>query len=95
MDKRSPERTCIGCRSKGHKDELVRIVLCRSDNAGDPAGTELDRDGRMEGRGAYLCRRSECLELALNKKAFCRTFRQAISAEAIERLGDSFEREVK
>ena len=95
MDKRTPERTCIGCRRKCDKDELVRVVLCPDEIAGDPAGIALDINGRMKGRGAYLCRNSECLELAVKKKAFNRAFKQAVSGEAIEELRDSFEREVK
>lgn len=95
MDKRTPERTCVGCRRKCNKDELVRIVLCISENACDPAGMVLDTEGRMKGRGAYLCRKNECLELAVRKKAFNRAFKQAVSDEVIEGLRDSFEREVK
>lgn len=95
MDKRTPERTCIGCRGKRNKDELVRVVLCPGEKEGDPAGIAFDIDGRMKGRGAYLCRKSECLELAVKKKAFNRAFKLAVSVEAIEGLADSFEREVK
>ncbi len=95
MDKRTPERTCIGCRRKCNKDELLRVVLCPGVNAPDPAGIALDMTGSMKGRGAYLCRKRECLELAVKKKAFSRTFKQAVSVEAIEEFRDSFEREVK
>ena len=95
MDKRTPGRTCVGCRRKCNKDELVRVVLCFGKKAGDPAGIALDTEGRMKGRGAYLCRKSECLELAVKKKAFNRAFQQVVSGEAVEKLKESFEWEVR
>ena len=73
--KHVPERSCISCRSKGPKSELIRIV-----RAAD-GGVEIDSRGRMAGRGAYLCRRRECWEAGLKRKrvetdhtgAACRT----------------------
>ena len=95
MDKRVPERTCIGCGMKSHKDELVRIVLYKDDEAGDFAGIVVDPAGRMKGRGAYLCRKKECLELAVKKKALNRAFKQAIGQELTDKLKESFIKEVK
>ena len=93
MEKRVPERTCIGCGLKSHKDELVRIVLYRDDEA-DTAGIAVDPSGRMKGRGAYLCRKSECLEAAVKKKALNRAFKQAVGQELTDRLRESFIKEV-
>ena len=89
MDKRTPERTCIGCGFKREKDDLVRIVLSQ-DGEGNVLRLTPDPDGVMKGRGAYLCRKSECLEKAVKKKAFNRAFKRTIMQEALNGLGNDF-----
>jgi predicted RNA-binding protein YlxR (DUF448 family) len=60
--KHVPERTCIVCRQKRPKWELVRIVRT-------PQGTlEIDNRGKKAGRGAYLCRTQDCFESGLKRK---------------------------
>ena len=62
MPKKIPMRTCIGCGAVKPKKELIRIVLTQE-------GELLaDRTGRANGRGAYLCDDSACLEKAIRKK---------------------------
>ena len=58
-----PQRTCMGCNSKKNKSELIRIVR-------DKDGTvNIDKNGKMQGRGAYICENEVCLnKLMLNKK---------------------------
>ena len=92
MDKRVPERTCVGCGRKGHKDELVRIVFIKDETAGDSYRIEVDPETVKKGRGAYLCLKSECLELALKKRAFNRAFKQGIGQDLLEGLRDDFVR---
>ncbi|HEY8642054.1 MAG TPA: YlxR family protein [Candidatus Dormibacteraeota bacterium] len=60
-----PRRTCVACREEGTKDELVRLVR-------GPRGVEVDGSGRAPGRGAYLHRRAECLELARKRGGLAR-----------------------
>ena len=80
MDKKVPERTCIGCKLKRDKKDLVRIVR-------SPDGTvAADETGRMNGRGAYICNDMGCLDKALMKKSFDRAFKSAVSAEDISKL---------
>ena len=78
MDKAYPQRTCIGCRQVKDKKELVRVVRT-------PEGAFcLDRSGKMNGRGAYLCPKRECLELALRKGSFAKSFRTPLPPEVKE-----------
>lgn len=60
--KHVPERTCIACREKRPKWELVRIVRTPQ------GGLEIDPRGKKAGRGAYLCKRQECWEIGLKRK---------------------------
>ena len=64
-----PQRSCIACRQKAAKGDLVRIVR---DSEGVVA---LDRTGRAPGRGAYICHRGACLETALNTKKLAQALR--------------------
>jgi predicted RNA-binding protein YlxR (DUF448 family) len=54
--RRRPERTCVQCGNRDEKRSLLRV-------AGKPgAGWEPDPEGRMPGRGIYLCRKAGCVE---------------------------------
>ncbi|MBE5743365.1 MAG: YlxR family protein [Clostridiales bacterium] len=61
-NKKIPMRTCIACRSEKPKRELIRIVKT-SDNQ-----FKVDRTGKLNGRGAYLCDDKACLEKIIKKK---------------------------
>ncbi|WP_329455348.1 YlxR family protein [Streptomyces sp. NBC_01497] len=63
-----PERTCVGCRERAAKDDLLRIVV----NAGHCVP---DRSGTLPGRGAYVHPAVDCLDLAVRRRAFPRAFR--------------------
>ncbi len=56
MKKRKiPIRTCIGCRERKPKKELIRIVKT-------PQGELLiDDTGKKAGRGTYVCPKLECV----------------------------------
>ena len=51
-----PLRTCVSCGSKRPKKELTRIVTSQSN------GVEVDRTGKLPGRGVYLCGECGCPE---------------------------------
>jgi predicted RNA-binding protein YlxR (DUF448 family) len=57
--KHVPIRTCLGCRQRRRKRELVRLVR-RADGV-----VVCDASGGAAGRGAYVCRDAACLERAL------------------------------
>ena len=66
--KHVPQRTCIGCREVLAKRELIRIV--RTD-----AGVQLDRTGKIAGRGAYLHDQRSCWEKAIQRGAIARNLK--------------------
>lgn len=69
---------------KKDKKELVRIVRT-------PEGTlQLDLTGRMNGRGAYVCRDAACLDKALKRKALQRSLKEEISEDVILKLKEEF-----
>ncbi len=69
-----PLRTCVGCRQKAWKVDLLRIV-------GEGANVVPDPQSLKPGRGAYLHPRVECLELAVRRRAIPRALRLAGSVD--------------
>ncbi len=90
MDKRTPQRTCVGCGRTTDKSSLVRIAAGRDDKSGEISSLKTDPEGRLPGRGAYLCRDISCLKLAIKKKGFNRTFRQALRQDLLDELEGEF-----
>ena len=71
-----PVRTCIGCRERAAKRELLRVVA--GTDAEDRVGSWFvvpDPSGTAPGRGAHLHPTPECLALAERKRAFARALR--------------------
>ena len=65
-------RTCVGCRQRSTKSELVRVV---ADAEGPAPSAVPDVTGRRAGRGAHLHPVLTCLELAERRRAFGRALR--------------------
>ena len=63
-----PIRTCIGCRARSGKSELLRVTVRDGFCLPDPAS-------RQPGRGAYVHPSLECLERAERRRAFPRALR--------------------
>ena len=64
-----PLRTCVACLTKGPQRDFVRIT--RRANSELAAGTSRE----VGGRGAYLCRRSECFETAFERGSLERSLK--------------------
>lgn len=71
--KHLPQRTCIACQQTTEKRALIRLV--RAENG----GAEVDIYGKKPGRGAYLCPKKECWELALKKNRLAHALRTELS----------------
>ena len=78
--KKIPQRTCIGCREKKDKKDLIRIVKNKE------GIITLDRTGKANGRGAYICDNIQCLEKAIKTKTLERTFEMSISEDVYNEL---------
>ena len=75
-----PMRMCVGCREMKPKAELLRVVKPQEGDA------HIDRTGRAQGRGAYVCSDPECLKKAQKTRALERALEASIDAEIFERL---------
>ena len=82
MPKKIPLRQCIGCMEMKPKKELIR-VLRREDGS-----FTLDATGRMNGRGAYVCPKEDCLTKAIRSKGLDRSFKTKLPQEVYESLSE-------
>ena len=78
--KKQPQRTCMGCNQKKDKNQLIRIVKSKDDEI------SIDRTGKKEGRGAYICDDINCLEKLIKSKRLEKVFEITISEEIYESL---------
>lgn len=85
--KKIPLRMCTGCMEMKPKKELIRVVK-------SPNGeVSVDLTGKKSGRGAYVCKNSECLEKAFKAKRLSRNLDVVIDEEIYNRLRNEIENE--
>jgi len=85
MQKKIPQRQCMGCRERRPKREMIRVVR------GTDGTVSLDFGGKMNGRGAYICPNAECLKKAMRSKALDRSLETPIPDEVYARLAKEME----
>ena len=78
--KNIPQRTCMGCNTKKDKKDLIRIVKNNKNEI------TIDKTGKIEGRGAYICNSVQCLEKVIKSKRLERSLGVKISEEIYSNL---------
>ena len=84
MSKKIPLRQCIGCNELKAKKEMLRILKTTEDEV------VLDTTGKLNGRGAYLCKNIECLKKAMKQKGIERSLKMNIDKSVYENLEREF-----
>ena len=80
IEKLIKQRACVGCRAVKNKSELIRCVKT-------PSGeVTVDRNGKAQGRGAYLCRNADCLVKARKKRLLNRALKTAVDDAVYDEL---------
>ncbi|MBQ6231747.1 MAG: YlxR family protein [Eubacterium sp.] len=80
MEKKKPLRKCIGCNEMKEKSALIRIIRTAEGNI------LLDKTGRMNGRGAYICHSEECMKKAKKNNSLSKAFGMKVSDEIYDEL---------
>ena len=78
--KKIVQRMCMGCNEKKDKRELIRIVLNKEGQI------TVDKTGKLEGRGAYICDNINCLEKIIKTKRLEKTLNTKIEEEIYNKL---------
>ena len=87
MAKKIPMRQCVGCQEMKSKKELVRVLKTSEGEI------VLDKTGKLNGRGAYLCDSMDCLQKAIKARGLERSFKMSIPELVYENLKKEFERD--
>lgn len=85
MQRKIPQRQCMGCRERKNKRDLIRVVR------GTDGTVNLDFSGKAPGRGAYICSNPECLKKAIRSKALDRSLEVTIPETVYDRLSKEME----
>lgn len=75
--KKIPMRKCVATNEQLPKKELLRIVRTKDQ------GVQVDLTGKLNGKGAYIKKDMEALNLAIKKNALKRALEVDISDEVI------------
>lgn len=78
--KKIPLRMCLGCREMKEKLSLVRIVKTPDGNI------VLDKTGKINGRGAYVCNNKVCFDKCIKTKSLERQLQVKIPQEIIDEI---------
>ncbi len=85
MQKKIPQRQCMGCRERKEKRAMIRVVRCTDGEI------RLDFSGKLNGRGAYVCPDLTCLERAKKSRSLERCLETPIPEEVYNRLEKEME----
>ncbi len=82
QNRKVPLRRCVGCGEMKEKRDLIRILK------EDENRITLDPTGRKNGRGAYLCRKQECLAMAVKNRGLERSLKCRIDSGIYQALSE-------
>ena len=85
MQKKIPQRQCMGCRERKNKRDMIRVVRTTEGTV------SLDFGGKMTGRGAYVCPDMECLKKCRKSRALERCLEVDIPEDVYDRLEKEME----
>lgn len=80
MQKKTPQRLCVGCQQLKTKKELMRVVRTPENEV------LLDVTGKKSGRGVYICSDDQCLAKAFKEKKLERALKRVIEPQVYEQL---------
>lgn len=73
-------RKCIVCNQQKGKEDLIRIVKSKDGNI------SIDNSGKLNGRGAYICKDKVCIEKAIKNSMLNRHLKTKVDDEIYETL---------
>ena len=85
VNRKIPQRQCVGCGENKDKKSMLRVIKTNEE------AILLDDTGKKNGRGAYICKTSECLEKAVKNKGLERSLKCKIPKEIYEQLKEEME----
>lgn len=95
--KKLPMRKCTGCGEMKEKRELIRVVKApdvKNDSGEviEQGQVSLDLTGKKSGRGAYVCKSTDCFEKARKARRFERSLSCKIPDEVYDSMQQALEK---
>jgi len=87
QSRKLPQRRCVGCREMKDKPQVMRVV-CNADG-----NISIDETGKAHGRGAYICKNTDCLNKAQKSKGLERSLKRAVPQEIYDTLKNELSNE--
>ncbi len=78
--KKIPMRQCVGCGEMKPKKDLIRVLKTAENEI------LIDKTGKKNGRGAYICSSKECLEMSIKNHGLERSFKMKIDKDVYDML---------
>ena len=86
-ERKTPMRRCVGCLISFPKNEIVRLVAVEGKLV-------IDKTGKLNGRGVYLCRSRECFDTAIKKKRLTHALGITLTQTDIDGLKEEYAKEL-
>ena len=67
-------RRCVACRECKQQNEMLRIARINNEYV-------IDKFNKLGGRGAYVCREKQCVELTIKKRLLNRSFKTNLDVQ--------------
>ncbi len=80
-------RMCIVCRGQSDKKTLLRIVKNKDGEI------FVDKTGKANGRGAYVCKNKECFEKLCKQKSLNRAFKCEVAQQVYQMIGEEIDKD--
>ena len=77
-----PNRMCAVCRERKEKRELLRVARSKD------GVLRIDVEGKLPGRGAYICKEGDCLKTAEKRRALERSFGEKTDSNIYRELSE-------
>lgn len=88
MEKKIPQRRCVGCMTSFDKSALIKIVKTPD------ANVIIDEAGNMQGRSVYICKNKNCVNRALKGGKLSKSLKCEIAPDIysnLERMANQYE----
>ena len=85
MQQKEKIRMFIVCRGQSDKKTLLRIVKNKDGEI------FVDKTGKANGRGAYVCKNKDCFEKLCKQKSLNKAFKCNVPQEVYQKIGEEIE----
>lgn len=75
------QRKCIACRKQDFQYNMIRVSNYQNK-------IMVEKKHSPVGRGAYICKTKECVDLVIKKRLLNRAFKTNLDAEIYQQLGE-------